>query len=377
MSRPLRIAQVSPYGLTRFGGVRSHIQGLGEALVARGHTVTVLAPGADGALGTLPVVGCGAVRPVHFSGTRFDVAWAPWARCRAVLAPGFDVLHLHTLWNPAVPLQLAAHFRGTRVATFHDVPGLDTPRWATMLMPPAAALLRHLLLHATIGVSPAVSAYLGAGTHHVIPNGVGDAPVHDTQTVHGTASSVAPVLYLGRLDARKDVGTLLDAMAGVATQLGDATPPLVIAGDGPLRPTLEAHAARVGLTRVTFLGDVPDAQKWQLLATARCVVAPSRAGESFGIVLLEAMRAGTLPLAADNPGYRHVLDGDGRALCFPAGRADALAALVVRALTDTAWRGAMQRWAAKRWPRFAWSQVAAEVERVYHDALHRRPPRHP
>lgn len=388
MTISLRIAQVCPYDLARYGGVRSHIQGLGEALVARGHQVTVIAPGRSGALvetlGSLPVQQCGTVRPVDFSGTRIDLAWASREDRRRVLATGFDVLHLHTPWNPAIPLQLALPFRGVRVATFHDVPGEATPWWARRLMPLGAAIIRRLLLHATIGVSPAVSAYLGAGTHALIPNGIGE-PLYDattaTQTTAdplgdstvgptpGVAPGVAPVVYLGRLEARKDVGTLLDAMARVTAVLGDRTPPLVIAGDGPLRGALEAQAHRLGVTRVTFRGAVRECDKWALLADAQCVVAPSRAGESFGIVLLEAMRAGSVPIAADNPGYRHVLSDGGESLLFPAGDAAALADQLIRAYRDAAWHDAMRSWGATRWPRFAWTRVAEEVERVYRDAL--------
>lgn len=378
----LRIAQVCPYDLSRFGGVRSHILGLGEALVARGHQVTVLAPGDDGVsiplLGALPVRRCGRVRPFDFSGTRIDLAWASGTERRQALAPGFDVLHLHTPWNPAVPLQLALAYRGVRVATFHDVPGEATPWWARALMPVGATLLRTLLLDATIGVSPTVSAYLGTNTHVLIPNGIGE-PAGSVSTdavgvpayasTEDAAQDVAPIVYLGRLEARKDVGTLLEAMARLTSELGDSAPPLVIAGDGPLRGPLEMQARRLGLSRVAFPGAIGDAEKWALLSTAQCVVAPSRSGESFGIVLLEAMRAGSIPVAADNPGYRHVLAEEGASLLFAAGDVAALTRQLLRVTRDATWREAMRRWGMQRWPRFAWSRVAEDVERVYLDAI--------
>ena len=363
---------MSPYGLSRFGGVRSHIRGLGEALAARGHQVTVIAPGdADvppaSTLGSLPVIRCGTVRTIDFSGTRIDLAWARSAERRAALAGVFDVLHLHTPWNPAIPIQLAVAYRGARVATFHDVPGEATPWWAHQLMPVGATLIRRLLLDATIGVSPAVSTYLGKGTHVVIPNGVEEPPPETPRSSHE-----APVVYLGRLEARKDVHTLLTAMAIVQTTGPNETPPVVIAGEGPLRGTLEAQARTLGLRRVTFCGAIDEADKWALLRTARCVVAPSRAGESFGIILLEAMRAGSVPIAADNPGYRHVLEGAADALCFAPGDADALARLIIRAIRDDGWMESMRRWSANHWPRFTWSEVATAVEAVYEQALSRR-----
>jgi phosphatidylinositol alpha-mannosyltransferase len=165
------------------------------------------------------------------------------------------------------------------------------------------------------------------------------------------------------------VGTLLEALHLAATPLGADTPALDIIGDGPLRSVLEAQAERLALRNVRFLGAVDDATKWAALAAATCVVAPSRAGESFGIVLLEAMRAGSIPVAADNPGYRHVLDGDGRALLFAPGDAAQLADRLVRVMRDRAWRERMAHWCASRWTQFTWPRIAEAVEQVYFDAM--------
>ena len=364
MSKPLHIAQVSPYGLNRFGGVRSHILGLGEALQRQGHTVEVIAPGEDGQLGTLPTLGCGRARGIAFGGTHFDIAWARESDVRRVIARSFDVMHLHTPWNPLLPLQLATRFDGARVATFHDVAGETTPAWARLLMPVASALLRRTLLHATIAVSPSVAAYLGQGTHDLIPNGVSFAG-----SAHAAPSPVVPqpVLYVGRLEPRKDVATLLRAFA----LLGDARPPLWIVGDGPSRPALELLQRELALTSVIFFGAVAEQEKWTRLRQAACLVAPSRAGESFGIVLLEAMVAGTLPIAADNPGYRNVLGAGGESLLYPAGDAHALAKRIRRALHDSQWQQTMQQWCGERVTAFTWTQIATRVEATYHRALAR------
>ena len=381
MATILRIALVSPYGLDRYGGVRSHLLGLGEALVARGHRVEVVAPGPDGTLGTLPVVGCGAPRTVHFGGTHFDVVWASARARRRVYDRGYDLLHLHTPWNPALPLQLAAGFRGARVATFHDVAGEATPRWARALMPVASAVIRRLAVHATIAVAPELSAYLGAGTHTVIANGI--APPASGNDDHGTLRSAAlpdaeseatpdaaPFVYVGRLEPRKDVATLLRAVALLQQRHGPhAPPPVVIAGDGPSRPALEQLRDALGLHHVRFVGAVSDADKWALLRSARCLIAPARSGESFGIVLLEAMAAGTVPIAADNPGYRHVLHDGGTSLLFTAGDHAALASQLERVLDAPAWYDGMRAWCAQRWPHFQWERIAEQVEAVYAQAL--------
>ena len=364
MLHTLRIAQVSPYGLDRYGGVRSHIRGLGEALQARGHSVTVLAPGADGFLGSLPVVGCGRARAMNFSGSHFDVAWASAADRKRIGDESFDVMHVHAPWSPALPMQLAWEFRGARVGTFHDVAGRDTPAWARRLMPLGSAIVRRLALDATIAVSPLVSAYLGRGTHELIPNGVELPAVMPSRAPHSRTS----LLYVGRLEPRKDVETLLRAMA----VLGADAPPLLIVGDGPSRVALEAMQRSLALQQVRFVGAISDAEKWGHMRDGTCLIAPSSGGESFGIVLLEAMTVGMLPIAADNPGYRHVLGDGGASLRFPPGDAAALATIVRRVVHDCSWRDAMQAWARTRCADFAWPGIAAQVEATYRRASQRR-----
>jgi phosphatidylinositol alpha-mannosyltransferase len=173
------------------------------------------------------------------------------------------------------------------------------------------------------------------------------------------------VLYVGRLEPRKDAETLLRAVA----LLAPPAPRVCILGDGPSRLRLEALSASLHLESVQFLGAVSEQQKWAYLRRASCVVAPSRSGESFGIVLLEAMAAGSLPLAADNPGYRGVLANGGESLLFPVGDAAALAQRIGRALNDAAWRDEMGRWAQQHWPQYGWPAVASRVVETYRRAL--------
>lgn len=355
----MKIALVCPYDLTRPGGVRSHIHGLGEALVRRGHSVEVVAPGPTTTLGALPVVGCGSAQHTHFSGTQIDITWAPWRRVAEVCRRGYDVMHFHTIWNPLVPFQLAARFRGPKVATFHDVPGPDTPRWAAVLMRPISEGIRRVALRGVIAVSPEVSRYLLPGLHEIIPNGVA---VPSPLPPEGEREAI---LYLGRLEPRKGVATLIEAVA----RLGADAPPLWIAGDGLLRPDLERRARERGLDRVRFFGTVSEGEKWSLLRRARIVVAPSVGGESFGIVLLEAMAAGAPPIGADNPGYHEVLSQHGRDLLFPPGDADALAERLRTLLASERRLHDAREWGEQHWHQFDWSRLAARVERVYERAI--------
>jgi phosphatidylinositol alpha-mannosyltransferase len=355
----MKIALVCPYELRRPGGVRSHIAGLGAALRARGHDVDVIAPTTLASLEGLPVISCGRARHLAFGGTQIDLTWASRRALSHVVRRGYDVMHFHTIWNPFVPFQLALRFRGPRIATFHDVPGPDTPAWARALMTPASELIRRAALRGVIAVSPSVSRYLADGHHEIIPNGIA---VPDALPPDRTRDGV---LYVGRLEPRKGIHTLLEA----ASILGAHGPRIRIAGDGYLRPELERFAAARGLTNVQFLGEVSEAQKWSLLREASLFVAPSLGGESFGIVLLEAMAAGTPPLGADNDGYYDVLAARADDLVFPAGDATALAARIRRLERDDARRAELARWGAQEWRRYDWSVLAPRIEQVYEAAL--------
>ena len=213
---------------------------------------------------------------------------------------------------------------------------------------------RRNYLSGVIAVSPVVSEYLAAGHHEIIPNGVS---VPETLPPEGEREAV---LCLGRLEPRKGVSTVLEA----AARLGERCPPIWIAGDGPLRAELEQRARALRLERVSFMGEVSDEDKWKLLRSASVVVAPATGGESFGIVLLEAMAAGTPPIASDIPGYRHVLGERADDLLVPVGDVRALAERIAR-FADAGRRRAAQQWGLEHWRAFDWSVIAPRVEAVY------------
>ena len=355
----MRVALVCPYDLGRPGGVRSHIIGLGHALAARGHAIEIVAPSPATTIEGLPVIQCGSSRDLPFGGTHIDFTWAPWRRVLQVSRRAYDVVHFHTIWNPLMPFQLATVYRGPKVATFHDVPSPSTPTIARGAMPVGSEIVRHAFVDEVIAVSPVVSGYLADGKHEVIPNGI---TVPDDLPAEGARNSL---LYLGRLEPRKSVGTLIEAL----TLLGPDMPPVRIAGDGLSRAALERDVAARGLRNVTFVGEVSEAEKWELLRDASVLVAPSLGGESFGIVLLEAMAAGAVPIAADNPGYRHVMADRANELLFPIGNAAALAARIRGIMCDDATRLELQAWGRQHYRQFEWSALAGRVERVYQRAI--------
>jgi len=353
----VKIGLVCPYNWQRPGGVKSHILGLAEALRGRGHQVETLSPMPRRAQGEVPSLVCGGCYGVKFSGTQIDFTWAWPAELRQVCRQGFDLLHFHTLWNPVMPLQLAHAFRGPKVATFHDVPGPDTPGWASQVAPRVSRILQDSLRLELIAVSPAAAYHLRPGRYEVIPNGLSSPPP-------GEELKSDFVLFLGRLEPRKGLEVLLQALGQMVSP-----PPLKVAGQGYLLQSMQELTTKLGLN-VEFLGEVSDADKWKLLRQARLCVVPSLGGESFGIVLVEAMAAGTPPLAAANQGYAAVLQ-DRPELLTPVGDSAALARRLEQLLDSSARWEELRQWGLQEWRRYHWEALAPQVEAVYLKAMQR------
>lgn len=325
----MRIVIVSGYDVAVPGGVQGQVLALARVLARIGHELTVIAPGTS-PLGSfdVPLVRAGRAFPVRVNGSVAPVAPTPSAvlvtrRAIRELVP--DVVHVHEPLLPGPPL--AAVFSGLPlVATFHRF-GSD---FAYRL---EGALLRRAVL-ARVSEVTAVSAaaaetaraVLGSRPSHIeeIPNGV-DADrftaarrALPAQTAGSRfKSGDDPVLVVfGRLERRKGVEVVLKSLSRLKGPFR-----LVIAGDGRERPELERLAR--GDERVRFTGRIGDDELAALVARADLALAPALSGESFGVVILEAMAAGTAVVASDLPGYR--LAAAGAALHVPAGDSAALA----------------------------------------------------
>lgn len=365
----MRVGIVCPYSWDVPGGVQVHVRDLAEELVRRGHQVSVLAPADDDT--PLPdfVVPAGRAVPVPYNGSVARLTFGPLsaARVRRWLADGdFDVVHVHepaspslgilALWWAAVPV----------VATFH------TSLARSRAMNAAHGLLQQAFekISARIAVSEearrTLVQHLG-GDPVLLPNGLYVDRLAQGRPRPSWRGGSGPdggtVTFLGRLDEpRKGLAVLLAAWPAVLAARPAAR--LLVAGRG------DADAARELLPEparasATFLGGVSDEEKADMLATGDVYVAPQTGGESFGIVLLEAMAAGTTVLASDLAAFRAVLD-DGRCgELFPAGDHDALATALLALLDDPARRAALRERAARTVRRYDWSRVADEIIGVY------------
>ncbi|WP_307781307.1 glycosyltransferase family 4 protein [Agilicoccus flavus] len=367
----MRVGLVCPYSLDVPGGVQFHVRDLAVHLRGLGHEVAVLAPAADEA--PLPdyVTPAGRSVPVPYNGSVARLTFGPVTAARVsrwVDAHDFDVLHLHEPLVPSVSILALWAARSPVVATFHT--SLERSRALQAAYPLVRASLEKI--HGRIAVSEAaretVVTHVGADAV-VIPNGVdvarfaGAAP--DPRFV---GSPAAPTLvFLGRIDEpRKGLPVLAAALPAVLAARPGAR--VLVAGHGDVeaaRATLPPAAARA----VTFLGAVSEPEKASLLASADLFVAPHTGGESFGIVLPEAMAAGAPVVAADLDAFVDVLDGGRAGQLFPRGDEAALADVILDLLEHPARREALAA-AGRAWAwRYDWSRVVGDVVLAYETVL--------
>ncbi|RBQ00010.1 glycosyltransferase family 4 protein [Bifidobacterium xylocopae] len=381
--RPLRVGFVFDDSLDAADGVQQHILTLGGELQRRGHEVHYLVGQTDHP----PVGGVHALSrnvAVSFNGNRMRIPLLASDRgIRSVLARGrFDILHVQAPYSPMLAgrvLDRADPSCGV-VATYHIA--VDTP--LQLLAGRALGLLdrrSHERIDRVIAVSPVAARYaaLTAGARGVvIPNPVDVARLRERRdrvgvdVVERYRDGGPHVVFLGRFVQRKGARILLDALAwGERTGSLPAGLHVTMAGKGPLLQECMRRAAGLS-TPVDFPGFVSEDDKTALLASADLAVFPSTGGESFGIVLLEAIACGAgATLAGDNPGYRSTLLNDEAALFPVSGRtvAQALAERMVRALSDPVWARSLAGRERDLLGRYDVRGVAGRVETVYAQAL--------
>lgn len=362
----MRIGLVCPYSLDVPGGVQFHIRDLAEHLIGLGHDVSVLAPADDDTPVPAYVQSAGRALPVPYNGSVARLTFGPvtTARVRRWLSEGsFDVVHLHEPQIPSLSLIALWSVEVPVVATFHtSIPRSRALQAVYPLMRPG---LEKVL--ARIAVSEdarrTLVEHLG-GDAVVIPNGVSCAVFADARAdPRWTGTEQAPTLaFLGRIDEpRKGLQVLAEAFGRVRAKVPGVR--LFVAGRGDVgeaRERFGAHAAAV-----TFLGEVSEADKAALLSSVDVYVAPHTGGESFGIVLVEAMSAGAAVVASDLGAFVRVLDEGRCGALFAVGDPAALADRLVASLQDPRGRAEMVDRAARWVRRYDWTTVAAEILTVY------------
>jgi phosphatidylinositol alpha-mannosyltransferase len=367
----VRIGMVSPYSFDIPGGVQNHVRDLTETLLALGHQVSVLAPADDDEALPPYVVSAGRAVPVPYNGSVARLAFGPIsaARVRRWLADGdFDVLHVHEPFSPSLAMLAVMYAKTPVVATFH------TAITRSRAMAAAQGVLQLLLEKITARIAVSDLARRVAVEHMAsgaweIPNGVAVSRFAHAVPLPGWPGPGGALGFLGRFtEPRKGFATLLAAF----DRLAPLRPGLRLLVAGPGEPE-EAEVPDHLAGRVCFLGTVSEADKPRMLSSVDLYVAPNTGGESFGMILTEAMAAGTPVVASDLDAFRRVLDGGRAGALFPVEDAAALAETVAGLLDDPAERARLSAHASLVVSAFDWPAVAERVAEVYAAAIEATP----
>ena len=367
INRKLRIGLVCPYSWDVPGGVQNHIRDLAEFLINNGHHVEVLAPATESE--DLPdyVVSAGRAVSIPYNGAVARLLFGVRAnnRVRSWINDGdFDLLHLH---EPAIPsLSLLACWagEGAMVGTFHAAAKYQKAIFAI------GPILEPVIekLSARIAVSESARLTLTAHLETdaiVIPNGIYAANYRDGSARPEWQGNT--IGFLGRFEEdRKGLPVLLDALPIISRFIPDIR--VLIAGPGDSEEVLAKVDPQLR-NRVEFLGKISEEDKADFLASVSLYIAPNTGGESFGIILAEAMAGGAAVVASDIPAFADVL-GDGQyGALFESENSEDLAKIIIDLLRDETKRRELAAAGAIHAQRFDWGQVGEEIFEVYELAM--------
>ena len=371
----MKICLVSPYSWSFPGGVMEHIDSLAGHLEGRGHEVKVIAPNDPldlrtrmlhpklGRHGSLParVIPAGRSVPLPSNGSLANVAFSPsvfrYAR-RALREHRPDVVHVH---EPLIPLASWAALKAARemgiplVGTFHA----NYPEGCAhykIFQPLLASYMRAFSVKVAVSeTAAATAAQYFPGEYRIIPNGL------DVGRFSPTDSPRKPgqILFVGRPDARKGLPVLISALDRVLRGVPNAR--LVVVGSRREYVKLPKRL----LSSVEVLGPVDERRLVECMRSSSLLCAPSTGGESFGMVLVEAMAAGLPIVASDIPGYESIISSGTNGVLVPPGDPASLAAALTALLLDPVRREELALAGLSAATRYDWSRVAVELEEIY------------
>ena len=367
--KKIRIGMVCPYGWDTPGGVQSHMRDLAEYLIGEGHFVSILAPISDDAVSFEDyVVNAGKPISIPVNGSVARVLFGPLASSRAkqwIASGDFDLLHLHEPAIPSLSLLACSAAEGPLVGTFH----VSTPKKKAIYA--IGPILEPIVEKLTARIAVSELARSTLKDHFdtdavVIPNGI-DGQKYANAPITKEFSGPNTIGFMGRFEEpRKGLQVLIDSLAIVARFVPDVK--YLIAGPGDsdefvtnLNPQLQ--------NRITFLGRLSDRQKESFLKSVEIYVAPNTGGESFGIILTEALSAGTAVVASDIPAFKAVLENGEVGALFRNEDSSDLAKVIVALLRDDARRKKLATNGRLSAQKYDWQVVAEQIESVYEMAI--------
>ncbi|OLT50579.1 alpha-(1-2)-phosphatidylinositol mannosyltransferase [Corynebacterium sp. CNJ-954] len=371
----MKIGMVCPYSFDEPGGVQIHALDLCTELIRRGHEVSLIGPGGEDAdVPDFVELGGGAI-PIPYNGSVARLAFGPstWRHLGDWIdRHDFDVVHIHEPNSPSYSMITLAKADGPIVATYHASAS------ESLILRIFLPVLRPFLERIQGGIAVSEEARrwqveMLSGDPVLIPNGVDTATYREADPMPALDPTRPRIMFLGRFtESRKGFPLLMRALPAIVRDIPDVEVVVVGGGDtGELIQSLRkagvSYVEGVGESDATvrLLGRLSEADKAAALAASDVYVAPNTGGESFGIVLVEAMAAGTAVVASDIPAFAAVTDHGYAGRLFSNGSRRELARAVTTVLTDSDARELLVKRGHERSRDFDWDRVTTQVERVY------------
>ena len=363
LNRSLKIGIVCPYSWDTPGGVQNHIRDLAEFLIASGHDVSVLAPAIDETQLPDYVVNAGKPISIPYNGAVERVLFGPvaFARVRQWISQGdFDLLHLHEPAIPSISLLACWAADGPMVGTFHAAAKRQKIIFAIgPILEPAIEKLS-----ARIAVSEAARLTL---TDHldtdaiIIPNGIYADRYSDGKPQQKWSGNT--IGFIGRFEEpRKGLSVLVDALPVISRFAPDVK--IFVAGPGSPEEVIESIDPQLR-QRFEFLGKISESEKADFMSSVAVYVAPNTGGESFGIILAEALAGGACVIASDIPAFDDLLGQGEYGALFESESSTELAKVVIDLLRDETKRKELSSRGRERAKKFDWKVVAEQIFSVY------------
>ena len=363
LNRSLKIGIVCPYSWDTPGGVQNHIRDLAEFLIASGHNVSVLAPAIDETKLPDYVVNAGKPISIPYNGAVARVLFGPvaFARVRQWISQGdFDLLHLHEPAIPSISLLACWAADGPMVGTFHAAAKRQKIIFAIgPILEPAIEKLS-----ARIAVSEAARLTL---TDHldtdavIIPNGIYANRYTEGKSIDKWSGNT--IGFIGRFEEpRKGLSVLVDALPVISRFAPDVR--VLVAGPGDPAEVIENIDPQLR-QRFEFLGKITETEKADFMSSVAVYVAPNTGGESFGIILAEALAGGACVVASDIPAFDDLLGQGQYGALFESESATELAKVVIDLLRDENKRKELSSRGKERAQLFDWKVVAQQIYSVY------------
>lgn len=351
-------------------GVSEHAHNLARALRKKGHDTTILTLHYPKEKSEEGVARVGRVLFIPMNGT---VATVPFLNPSAVRAfflnSAYDIVHLHGPFFPGLSHWALKYSPAPCVATFHTT-GFNQVTIGAGLYGKLFPFYKRL--KARIGVSPVAVNFINPyipGTYEIVPNGVDTSRFSPNVKEHHYVEHLSgkKVLFLGRLDTRKGLAQLLPAFALLKQEMHVH---LIVAGTGPERPKYEKYVEEHGLEKhVHFLGFVPNEELPSIYRSCDVYCSPALGGETFGIVLIEAMASGTPVAASRIPGYEQVISDGENGLLFDPHSPDDIKERLKVILTDDSLHHKLTDEGLKSARTYDWHNVTERIIAIYQRAI--------